>query len=130
MKIVAGLMIAMGIIAEYLLCYIAVHTHNSIINSVVYPLAAWYRIVLIIVAAIIFLLALVQYFKHTRFAAWQLICGTIIVALSSLLFTDALSFAYISSVYLPIYIIMVAALAVILSGFFQIILPAHNTQEE
>jgi hypothetical protein len=120
MKLIAGLQIALGILAGYLICYIAVHTHHPIASSVVYPLAACYRIALIIAGGIIFCLALLQYFKHTRFAVWRLFCGLVIVSLSSLLYTDALSFAYISSVYLPTYLIMAAALAVIVIGVIQI----------
>jgi hypothetical protein len=119
MKIIAGLQIAIGILAGYSTCYIAVNTQNSIVSSVFNSYPAYYKITLIIAGAIIFCLALVQYFKHTRFAVWQLFCGLVIVSLSSLFKTDALSFAYISSVYIPTYLIMAAALAVIVIGAIQ-----------
>jgi ABC-type cobalamin transport system permease subunit len=120
MKIIAGLQIALGILAEYLICYIAVNTQNSIVSSVFNSYPAYYKITLIIAGAIIFCLALVQYFKHTRLSAWHLICGTIIIISSSLLYTDALNFAYVSSIYMPTYLIMAAVLAVIVIGVIQI----------
>jgi hypothetical protein len=120
MKLIAGLQIALGILAEYLICYIAVNTQNSIVSSGFNPYPAYYKITLIIAGAAILCSGLAQYYKHTRLSAWHLICGTIIIISSSLLYTDALNFAYVSSIYMPTYLIMAAVLAVIVIGVIQI----------
>jgi hypothetical protein len=67
-------------------------------------------------------MASAQHSRHLRFAAVQTVSGLLILVLP-------LAYGYFSAAWLLL-IVMVAALAVILSGFFQLILPAYKTQEE
>jgi hypothetical protein len=119
MKIAAGFIIALGILSEYFICYITMNKPVQIPSSYFNPNLPNYKIALIICGAVIFCLALAQYFKHIKFAVWQVVCGLIIVTLPFLLYTNVLSYN-ISGVYLPTYIIIAVALAVIVFGLIQL----------
>jgi hypothetical protein len=123
MKKTACFLIVLGVLAEL----ITRSLYNQFVTSgdiiVPPPLHSIdFELVVSIIGILILWMASAQHSRHLRFAAVQTVSGLLILVLP-------LAYGYFSAAWLLL-IVMVAALAVILSGFFQLILPAYKTQEE
>ena len=71
-----------------------------------------FELIVSVIGVLILWLASVQQAKHLRFATTQIVCGLLISVLP-------LIYAYISLVW-PLFIVMAAALAIVVSGLIQL----------
>ena len=129
MKLIAGLQVFLGTLAGFTSVVLAINKWNiSDVGpgGIVIPRPSPNYILetsLIVIGSAIFLLALVQLAKKIRFATLHIICGQDIVIIAYVLHNYALNYdaySYAPWVYRLVFVMMAAALLVVITGIFQL----------